>query len=121
MSPTGHGDDRLVRSYVVTGGRAQPSRNHFDHITLITLSASSRRLNRAPLNPEQLAILDALARTSQSVVELAALLGLPVSVMRILLSDLMESGHITTQQRITHTAAPDLKMLEDVLAGLHRL
>ncbi|MFJ3933755.1 MULTISPECIES: DUF742 domain-containing protein [unclassified Streptomyces] len=41
--------------------------------------------------------------------------------MRVLLCDLMESGHITTQQRITHTAAPDLKMLEDVLAGLHRL
>ncbi|MBZ3908433.1 DUF742 domain-containing protein [Streptomyces scabiei] len=110
-----------MRSYVVTGGRAQPSRNHFDHITLISLSASSAHLNRAPLNPEQLAILTALSRTSQSVVELGALLRLPVSVMRILLSDLMEVGHITTRQRITYAAAPDRKLLEDVLAGLHRL
>ncbi|MER6116101.1 DUF742 domain-containing protein [Streptomyces sp. NPDC001743] len=121
MSPAGHGDDRLVRSYVVTGGRAQPSRNTLDHITLISLSADSADLNRAPLNPEQLAVLAALSQSSQSVVELAALLRLPVSVMRILLCDLMEAGHITAQRRITDAAAPDITLLEAVLAGLQRL
>jgi hypothetical protein len=121
MSPTGHGDDRLVRTYVVTGGRSQPSRNHFDHITLITLTTSSAHLNRAAFNPEQLTILNALSHSSQSVVELGALLRLPVSVMRILLADLMEAGHISTRQRITEAAVPNRHLLEDVLAGLQRL
>ncbi|MEU3171810.1 DUF742 domain-containing protein [Streptomyces sp. NPDC086080] len=121
MSPAGRGDDRLVRTYVVTGGRSQPSRNHFDHVTLISLAASSSHLNRGTLNPEQLTILEALSHSSQSVVELGALLGLPVSVMRILLADLMEAGHISTRQRITDAADPTRQLLEDVLAGLQRL
>jgi hypothetical protein len=122
MSPAGHGGDRLVRTYVVTGGRSQPSRNHFDHITLITLSASSAHLNRAQLTPEQVEILAGLSRSAQSVAELGALIRQPVSVVRILLADLMEAGHITTnRQRITDAAAPDRKLLEDVLAGLQRL
>ncbi|MET7287046.1 DUF742 domain-containing protein [Streptomyces sp. NPDC005573] len=122
MSPAGHGDDRLVRTYVITGGRSYASRNTFDHITLITLSSSAGSLTRTQLNPEQLRILEALAEGSQSVAELGALLALPVSVLRILLADLMETGHITTRQRITAPApAKTRELLEDVLAGLQRL
>ncbi|GGZ95080.1 hypothetical protein GCM10010371_63720 [Streptomyces subrutilus] len=115
------GDDRLVRTYVVTGGRSTPSRNHFDHITLISLSASAGHLSRAHLNPEHRTILRALTGGAQSVAELGALLALPVSVVRVLLADLMELGHITTQQRITHATTLDRTLLEAVLAGLHRL
>ncbi|MEU8544795.1 DUF742 domain-containing protein [Streptomyces sp. NPDC048717] len=120
MSPQGRGD-RLVRTYVVTGGRATPSRNTLDHITLISLSASCALLGPAPLNPEHRLILGLLAGSSQSVAELGAALRLPVSVMRILLADLLESGHTTTRQRITDTAEPDRQLLEDVLAGLQQL
>lgn len=115
------GDDRLVRTYVVTGGRSIPSRNHFDHITLISLSASAGHLSRAHLNPEHLAILRTLSGGAQAVAELGALLRLPVSVTRVLLADLMESGHITTQQRMTDTTTLDRALLEEVLAGLHRI
>lgn len=115
------GDDRLVRTYVVTGGRAEPSRNHFDHITLISLSASAGHLSRAHLNPEHLSILRVLAGGAQAVAELGALLRLPVSVTRVLLADLMELGHITTQRRITDTTTVDRALLEEVLAGLRRI
>ncbi|WEH37874.1 DUF742 domain-containing protein (plasmid) [Streptomyces sp. AM 4-1-1] len=115
------GDDRLVRAYVVTGGRAAPSRNHFDHITLISLSASAGHLSRAPLNPEHLSILRVLAGGAQAVAELGALLRLPVSVTRVLLADLMEWGHITTQRRMTDTTTVDRALLEEVLAGLRRI
>ncbi|WP_330455709.1 DUF742 domain-containing protein [Streptomyces sp. NBC_00820] len=122
MSPAGHGDDRLVRTYVITGGRSHACRNTLDHITLVTLSPSSGTLSHARLNPEQLRILAGLAGGSQSVAELGALLELPVSVLRILLADLMESGHITTRQRITAPAtAKTRELLEDVLAGLQSL
>lgn len=117
------GDDRLVRTYVVTGGRSSPSRNTFDHILLISLSPSAAHLSRGDLNHEQNAMLDLLARSAQSVAELGALLRLPVSVVRILLADLMESGHITTGRRILDAPddVPDRTLLEAVLAGLHRL
>ncbi|MEV1042342.1 DUF742 domain-containing protein [Streptomyces sp. NPDC050204] len=120
MSPQGRAGARLVRAYVITDGRAYAARNHFDVITLISLSAS--RLNRGSLNPEQRQILDLLtARGALSVAEIGALLSLPVSVVRILLADLMEAGHITPRRRITDTVAPDRSLLEAVLAGLERL
>ncbi|WP_073227116.1 DUF742 domain-containing protein [Streptomyces sp. NBRC 110465] len=115
------GDDRLVRTYVVTGGRSVPSRNTFDHITLISLSASAGHLSRAHLNPEHLSILRVLAGGAQAVAELGALLRLPVSVTRVLLADLMELGHITTQRRMTDTTTLDRALLEEVLAGLRKI
>ncbi|MFD9052751.1 DUF742 domain-containing protein [Streptomyces zaomyceticus] len=116
------GDDRLVRTYVVTGGRSAPSRNTFDHITLISLSASAGHLSRAHLNPEHLSILRVLTtKGAQAVAELSALLRLPVSAIRILLADLMESGHITPQRRMTDTTTLDRALLEEVLAGLRKI
>jgi hypothetical protein len=122
MTSTGHGGDPLVRTYVVTGGRAAASRNTFDFVTLVALSPYSPQPSRAQLNHEQNAILDLLTRSAQSVAELGALLNLPICVVRILLADLMETGHITTAGRIHEAAeAPDRMILEAVLEGLHKL
>ena len=111
-----------MRTYVVTGGRSHASRNHFDHVTLVSLSGAAAHLGRAQLTPEPAEILETLARGAQSVAELAALLRLPVSVVRILLADLMDSGHIITGPRITDAPDHDRRtLLEDVLAGLRRL
>ncbi|WP_227869944.1 MULTISPECIES: DUF742 domain-containing protein [Streptomyces] len=111
--------DGLVRSYVVTGGRSTPSRNHFDAITLITCSAPGP--GRGGLSPEQRKVLDLLAPSAQSVAELGARLHLPLAVLRVLLADLMSAGHITTQRPITKSDRLDRKLLEEVLAGLQRL
>ncbi|GHJ36872.1 DUF742 domain-containing protein [Streptomyces sp. TS71-3] len=122
MSAARRGGDRLVRTYVVTGGRSHASRNHFDHVTLVSLSGAAAHLGRAQLTPEHVRILEVLAGSAQSVAELAALLSLPLSVMRILLADLMDSGHISTGPRSTQSPETDRRtLLEDVLAGLRRL
>ncbi|MEV8605609.1 DUF742 domain-containing protein [Streptomyces griseoviridis] len=113
--------DPLVRTYVVTSGRSHASRNHFDLITLITLSESASLLGRASLNPEHNAIVDQLTLSAQSVAELGAYVRLPLSVLRILLADLMDRGYITTRQRITEAAPADRTLLEEVLAGLRKL
>ncbi|MFH0246048.1 DUF742 domain-containing protein [Streptomyces sp. HK10] len=111
----------LVRPYVVTGGRFAPSRNHFDHITLVVRGA--RGLSRAELGPEQCRVLDLLGSGALSVAEIGHHLGLPISVLRVLLSELMEHGHITTQSTILTPSGPladgpDRDLLEAVLAGL---
>jgi len=116
-------DSGLVRPYVVTGGRSAPSRNHFDQVTLVI--AGPPELPRTHLGPEHRRVLELCEPGALSVAEISGHLGLPLSVLRILLADLMESGHITTRagrvedpplaQRLDRT------LLEAVLAGLRAL
>ena len=123
MSRAGRQDDPLVRPYVVTNGRSQPSRNTFDVITLVALAPGAAALRQhRHLSPEHRMIIDFLSRSAQSVAELGALVRQPLIAVRILLSDLLEEGLITTRQRITEsTAGTNRELLEAVLAGLQRL
>lgn len=124
MTPPRRGrDSGLVRPYVVTGGRSAPSRNHFDQVTLVVAGQSG--LPTGHLGPEHRRVLRLCQPGALSVAELSAHLGLPLSVLRILLADLMEGGHITT--RASRAATPplaqrlDRTLLEAVLAGLRAL
>ncbi|MFJ2651240.1 DUF742 domain-containing protein [Streptomyces sp. NBC_01317] len=109
----------LVRPYVVTGGRSAPSRNTFDAVTLVMILQSD--LSRAELTPEQRAVLNLCGQGALSVAEIASHLELPLSVLRIVLADLMESGHITTRSTILTARTLDRDILEAVLAGLQAL
>jgi hypothetical protein len=108
-----------VRPYVVTRGRSVPSRNTFDQVTLVMIYKSD--LSRAGLSPEQRGVIDLCARGALSVAEIGSHLGLPLSVLRIVLADLMEQGYITTGSDILHARVPDRELLEAVLHGLERL
>jgi hypothetical protein len=55
------------------------------------------------------------------VAEIGGHLGLPLSVLRIVLADLMESGHITTRSTVLTAQRADRDLLEAVLAGLQAL
>lgn len=121
------GGSRVVRPYLVVRGRSAPSRNTFDFVTLISCADPGRHLSRDGLTPEHEAVLDLVSRSAHSVAEISAHLRLqqmpvelPLSVLRILLADLMEAGHITTSRPFTEGTALDPKLLEDVLAGLKR-
>jgi hypothetical protein len=111
-------DNGLVRPYVVTGGRSAPSRNHFDHVRLVI---SRPDMSHTDLTPEQRGVLELCLPGALSVAEIGGHLGLPISVLRILLADLMESGHITTRAPIPGAQQPDRQLLEAVLSGLRAL
>jgi hypothetical protein len=59
------------------------------------------------------------------VVEVSAVLGLPVSVTKVLLRDLLDQGSITVRRSPVTTTAraqlPDADMLKQVLVGLQKL
>ncbi|MGW8764318.1 DUF742 domain-containing protein [Streptomyces sp. NPDC055815] len=116
-SPRGRGDG-LVRPYVVTGGRSAASRNSFD---LTTLVISHSGISRAPLTPEQRQVVELCLPGALSVAEVSGHLGLPLSVLRILLADLMDTGHITTRAPIPAAQRREKKLLEEVLRGLRAL
>jgi len=58
-----------------------------------------------------------------AVVEVSAVLGLPVSVVKILLRDLLDAGSITVRRpaALGRAALSDHDMLKQVLVGLQKL
>lgn len=109
----------LVRSHIITGGRAAPVLSTLDHVTLVT---SGTQQDLHGLSPEQRSVLRLCAGGWLSVAEIAAHLSLPSSVIKVLVADLTMSEHV----RIGATALPDdegpsVDLLRQVLEGLHAL
>lgn len=114
--PVDTGDpDRL---YTVTGGRSRTD-DSFDLVALVVSESEST----AGMQSEHVRILE-LCRHPTAVVEIAAELRLPITVVRILLSDLFAMGRITV--RHPHAAQsvaslPTSALLKEVLHGLRNL
>ncbi|MCD7439252.1 DUF742 domain-containing protein [Streptomyces lincolnensis] len=117
-----------VRPYSLTGGRTR-----FGHVLLVetfvaALEAPEERkeLANGSLNsrvmPEMQAIVE-ICRRMRTVAEIAALLRMPLGVVRVLLSDLADQGRIRVYGTGTGhgTGRPDRALLERVLSGLRRL
>jgi hypothetical protein len=110
------GADRgLVRPYVVTDGRFEPTRNTFDLVTLVT--AVPDRPVRG-LGPEQRRMVDLCAHGALSLAEVSAYLALPLSVAKVLLGDLVDSGHLLTRAPVPPAQLPTSRLLQEVLDGL---
>ncbi|WP_051341687.1 DUF742 domain-containing protein [Pseudonocardia spinosispora] len=104
-----------VRPYVLTGGRTR------SQLPLEALITSTPGMPFTHLGGEHRAVVR-LCQVSQSVAEVAARLGVPLGVARVLVDDLAASRAVTVHQRSGDSAhRPDLALLERVLAGLHRL
>ncbi|MBF6348519.1 DUF742 domain-containing protein [Nocardia sp. NPDC058499] len=107
-------DPDLVRAYVRTGGRSRPTRE----LGLVTLVVAVS--DPAPgATPDARRVVDVCARGALSIAEVAAYLDLPPSVVTIVVSDLLDSGHlnIPTPAEIM----PEIALLEEVLNGLRAL
>ncbi|MFD0688234.1 DUF742 domain-containing protein [Actinomadura fibrosa] len=105
----------LVRPHVVTGGRARPTRNVFDLVTLLTATGD---LPRTGLSPEKLRIVELCQGGALSVVEISGHLRLPVGLTKVLLSDLVDSGHLVTRAPAPAARLSKARILQEVLDGL---
>jgi len=109
---------RLIRPYTVSDGRTKPT-HHFD---LMTMVGATDTKPRNDLGLDHANVLK-LCEGAVTVAELSAHLRMPATVIKVLLSDLVESGAVTTR---TFTPAPlgedpaDLELLEAVLDGLRK-
>ncbi|CAI7975162.1 DUF742 domain-containing protein [Frankia sp. Mgl5] len=107
------------RLYTVTGGRSRAGDTAFDLVTLVT----SRSEPTPGMQSEHVRILR-VCRAPTAVVELSADLKLPVSIVKILLSDLLERGRISARHPSTPndpSQLPDPAFLKQVLVGLQKL
>lgn len=112
----GEDPDRL---YVITGGRSRADDCPLDLVTLIVAESAPS----PGMQSEHVKILR-MCRSPMAVVEIAANLGLPVTVVKILLSDLLDTGHITPRHPTSATSPTPLPtpgLLKQVLVGLQQL
>lgn len=110
--------DRPVRPYVVTGGRALPTRNTVRPETLVIAASADAPLPVTASRTER--ALLGMCHQLLSLAEAAVHLELPVSVVQVVASDLIDSGHLTA--RTPANRAPDnLELLEELLHGLRNL
>jgi hypothetical protein len=108
----------LVRPFVVTGGRTHAARLRLDIATqVVAVGAHSDRMG---LEPEHIAILE-LCQQSQSIAELAAYVNVPLMVIKILVSDLVDRGDVLIGSQAPVVDAPDHDVLQAVLDGIRAL
>ena len=129
-------DETPDRLYAVTGGRSRVHETAFDLVTLII----SEGVPSPGMQSEYVRILR-MCHRPMAVVEISAALDLPVSVVKILLCDLLDTGkvsarHPSVRPHADHRASggrlpsgvhggtqrlPNVEFLKKVLVGLQKL
>ncbi|MFW6639314.1 DUF742 domain-containing protein [Nocardiopsis algeriensis] len=108
------------RLYMVTGGRGGADEPSLDSVALIVAESEPS----PEMQSEHAAVLRLCARPT-AVVELSAELGLPVSAVRVLLADLLDTGAVTARHSVPSTVREgpqhDPDTLKQVLLALQRL
>jgi hypothetical protein len=112
-------DSSIVRAYAWTGGRTR-SNIDLEIETLVSANDQSRQL-AGMLQAEHQRVVE-LCHAPRSVAEVAALMRLPLGVVKVLLGDMAERGLVDVHQTASAGGdTPDLGLMERVLSGLRRL
>jgi len=112
-------DDAPDRLYTLTQGRSRSDSDAFDLVTLVVSECEP-----TPGMQSEHATILRMCTMPTAVVEVSAGLGLPVGIVRILLSDLLATGRISARHPRTARVAdrlPAPDILEQVLVGLRNL
>lgn len=109
----------LVRLYALTRGRTRSYREFIDIIAQV--SATTTPEHQFTLSPEQESILQLCQGGAVSVAEISARCRLPLTVVRVLLTDLLDAGHIQVVRPSTPRDLSNDDILREVLDGLRAL
>ena len=108
----------LVRPYAVTRGRTRPGRTDIYMITMVLAVSSDAP---AVLSPEHSQILG-LAQQPLSVAEVSALMALPLGVVKVLISDLVERRLLLASSPYPSTeGGTDVTILSSILEAVSQL
>jgi hypothetical protein len=108
----------LVRSYAVTGGRTRSDTLGLDLITLVVALRTAQEASM--LEPEYARII-ALCQRPVSVAEVAARIDLPLPVVKVMLSDLIEQNLVLFRTAAPVHETPNKHVLQAVLDGIRKL
>ncbi|HYZ36623.1 MAG TPA: DUF742 domain-containing protein [Pseudonocardiaceae bacterium] len=107
----------LVRPYAVARGRTRPTRHDLEMTTLVVAVSTDRHVN---VDREYAHILQ-MCRRPLSVAEVSATLTLPLGVVKVLLSDLIDWGLIIFRSPPRTSEIPQMELLQAVLDGIRKL
>jgi hypothetical protein len=112
----------VVRPYALTSGRTAPAGDTvLDLITVLTATGLPPSADQAPeLGPEHRKLVG-LCLEPATVADLAADVGLPLGVVRVLLADLIQQGWVIVRTRRTARPQVSISLLQEVLNGLRAL
>ena len=116
----GSAEPSLVRPYSLTAGRTRPT----GELALEALVAAQAVAFERQFELTNIATsIVELCRESPSVAELAARLGIPIGVARVLVADLIEAGHVRVSATLKDDSSDDERreLIERVLSGLRRI
>jgi hypothetical protein len=106
---------RLVRPYTVSNGRTRPTTK----LDLLSMVMATGRVPQAHLELDHARALD-LCDDPTTVAEVAAHLKLPAVITKVLLSDLVDCGAVSTRAPGSAADPTDRSALEALLNGLQR-
>jgi hypothetical protein len=109
------GEPSLVRPYSLTSGRTRPE----IELAIEALIQSASPYSYFDLSNIESAIVE-LSGESPSIAEIAARLGVPLGVARVLVGDLIKTGHLRVSATLREDAskAERRDLIERVLSGL---
>jgi len=110
---------QLVPAYLSTGGVARPSRPRLERLTVFARNPSA--VLPEGLSAAELAVLDALSGGALVLVEVAAVLRLPVSAARVLTAGLLDKELLLARAPAASAAHYDPDLLKRVADGLRAL
>ena len=113
----------VVRPYAVTGGRTEPAGGEvLDIIAVVVAMPGVDAEDDDPQRstPEHRRILS-LCQRQATVADIAAGTGLPLGVVRVLLSDLILSGAVAVLRQRPAGIRPGNDVLQEILNGLRAL
>lgn len=122
--PRSHSSGRLIRPYTMTGGRTGVGLPSIALEALVASTPKGMRMRRQ--FQWEAAEIIALSRKETAIIELAALLDVPIGVVRVLAADLREKGAVTITDPPSEAAsdagsAEYTDLLRKVLDGIKSL
>lgn len=108
----------LVRPYALTRGRTRSQRYDLDLVTLVV--SLQPEVHDKRVEPEYAGVLW-VCEHPLSVAEVAAKVDLPLCVVKVILSDLIERNYVIYRTGFGPVGAPDMDTMQKVLDGIRQL
>jgi hypothetical protein len=118
-SPGDEDPGPLVRPFAVTRGRAGKDLHSLDILTLVMTARSEA--DTTSLDREYREILRLCQYRALSIAEIAAHMNLLLAAVKVLVSDLIDSGYLIHRPPRPAAAQPDINLLQAVLEGVRKL
>ena len=110
----------VARPYTITRGRTRPVNNEEIEVEALVWTTPMAASSTNMANVHWRGVAD-LCQEVMSLAEVAARLGVPIGVARVLIGDMAEAGLVHLQRPRRASNHPDIGLLERVLYGLHQL